>query len=219
MTTDAKDKPRDVVPPEAGGDSKDRVPKDSSPKTYTEEEVELKFSSQRSVLDAKVAKLEKSGEVTTKRAEAAEEALTQDRKERREAELEAAREDPTQFSAVQQRQKREAKEAELAKERRELDAEKEKHQETVKSDLDTIRIFNRTKLAAEVAVDKGVSADALLKLTKEDSREAMEATAKLLSEKKPPLRPDSSKTIGGKDISALTPDELIKEGVRKKLNQ
>ena len=192
---------------------------EKEPKTFTEEQVEE--ISTKAVSDA-LATAGRTAKSLDEREEAikkADERTAQEGRERREREIEAARDDPDKFTAVQLRHKQEVKDAELAKEKRDLDTEKEKHQETVKTDLETIRVFNRTKLAAEVAVAKGVSVDALLKLTKEDSREAMEATAKLLSEKKPPLRPDSSRTIGGKDIDKLTPDEMIKEGVRLKLSK
>ncbi len=184
------------------------------PETFTKEQVEE--ISTKAVSDAlsTAGRTAKSLEEREEAIKKADERTAQEGRERREKELEIARDDPDKFTAVQLRHKQEVKDAELAKDRRELDADKEKHQEAVKVDLETIRVFNRTKIAAEVAVDKGVSVDSLLKLTKEDTREAMEATAKLLSEKKPPLKTDSGRGTGGEDLSKLTPDQKIQTGLK-----
>ena len=138
--------------------------------------------------------------------------------EREEVEREAVKDDPDALKSLQERQRQKSEATKLAKERVELDVEKEKHQETVQADKEQIRIFNRTQLAAEVAVAKGVSLDSILKLTKEDSREAMEATAELLPKSKETtaLKTDSGITIGGKSPSELSADEKISLGLKEK---
>lgn len=184
------------------------------PETFTSEQVadaKTKAVSDALAAAGRTAKsLEKREEAATK----AEERIVAEREEKRQAEIEAARNDPDALTALQKRHRDADRKAELDKRERELETEKEKHQVTVQSDLEQIRIFNRTKIAAEVAVDKGVSVDSLLKLTQEDTREAMEATAKILSEKKTPLKPDSGRTIGGKSVDELSPDEKIQTGLR-----
>ena len=118
-------------------------------------------------------------------------------KDKDEAELESVRDDPDALKSLGERQRQRNEAAKLATREKELDEREGKHQESVKSDLEQLKVFKRTQLAAEVAVAKGVDIDVILKLTKDDSREAMEATADLLSKTKPPLRTDSGRTIGG----------------------
>ena len=70
----------------------------------------------------------------------------------------------------------------------------------------------RTELAAEVAQDKGVSADSILKGAKDDSREAMETIAELLPKVDPLPVILSHNTRGGKggtDWRELSADEKI----------
>lgn len=118
-------------------------------------------------------------------------------KDRDEAELEAVRDDHDALKSLQERQRQRSEATKLATEKAELAEKETKHQETVTGDLEQIRVFKRTQLAAEVAVAKGVDLDSILKLTTEDSREAMEATANLLTKGTTPLKTDSSTTIGG----------------------
>lgn len=123
-------------------------------------------------------------------------------KDQDEREREAVGGDPEALKSLETKQQQRTRDAELTQREREQTEKEETHQEVVKSDLETIRVFNRTKLAAEVAVAKGVSMDSILKHAKDDSREAMEAVAEDLpkKEEKEPLKLDSSKTIGGGDM-------------------
>lgn len=116
---------------------------------------------------------------------------------RDEAEREFHKDDPDALKSLNEKIRQRNEAAKLATERTELDGREAKHQETVTSDLEQIRVFKRTQLAAEVAVAKGVDLDSILKLTTEDSREAMEATANLLTKGTTALKTDSSTTIGG----------------------
>lgn len=197
-------------------------------KTYTKESEEKAVSDALSVAgrDAKSI-TEKSAEVeriltaaqTTQANLQAEQERWQSGRD--EADREAVRQDPEALKSLEERIKQRNEATKLAKERTDLDTDKGKHQESVKADLEQIRIFNRTQLAAEVAVAKGVSLDSILKLTKEDSRKAMEDTAELLPKSKEAtaLKTDSGITIGGKSLKDLTPDEKIKEGVKLKLKK
>lgn len=118
-------------------------------------------------------------------------------RDRDEAELEAVRDDHDALKSLQERQRQRGEATKLATEKAELAEKETKHQEKVTGDLEQIRVFNRTQLAAEVAVAKGVDLDSILKLTTEDSREAMEATANLLTKGTTALKTDSSTTLGG----------------------
>ena len=127
-------------------------------------------------------------------------------KKRDEAAREAVRDDPDALKSLEEKQRQRDEAAKLVNERAELDADKE----SVKADKEQVRVQKRTQLAAEVAVEKGVNMDALIKLTQEDSREAMEATAELLpktGETKPPLKTDSGTTTGGEK----SPEQKLKD--------
>lgn len=126
--------------------------------------------------------------------------IAQERKGREEAELEAARDDTDALKGIRARHTLEDKKAELAERERVV----KESEEGNKASLEQIKVFNRTKLAAEVAVAKGVSMDSILKHAKDDSREAMEAVADDLPKKddKPPLVLDSGKGIGGGERTA-----------------
>ncbi len=118
------------------------------------------------------------------------------RRERDEADIESVRDDPEKLTALQKKQKTTADANALADDRRTLDGDKTKHEASVQSDLEEIRVFNRTKTASEVAVAKGVSMDSILKHAKDDTREAMEAVAEDLPKNKEPLKVDSSRSSG-----------------------
>lgn len=78
------------------------------------------------------------------------------------------------------------------------------------------RILRRTELAAEVAVEKGVSVDALLKHAKADTREAYLELAAVLPKaiEQPEMIIDSGGKGGG-GVRPETPDEYIQAGLKK----
>ena len=173
--------------------------------TFTKESQEAAVT--KAVSDA----LSKAGRTATdfeKRdvaIKAKEERQEEDHRKRVEAARLEAKDDTEQLSAIDKQER----ERERTKALDDREAAVKKSEESNKEALEEIKILNRTKLAAEVAMDKryeGVSVDAILKLTKEDTREAMEVTAKLLSEKKPPLKIDSGKNLGG---TGLTEQERL----------
>lgn len=116
-------------------------------------------------------------------------------KEKDDAFLEEHRDDQDAVDNFRTKLKQRDKDAELA----ERERKSKEREEGIEAKVEQIRVFNRTQLAAEVAVAKNVSIDAILKLTQDDSREAMEATADLLPKKDvaKTLEPDSGRTIGG----------------------
>ena len=206
MILDAKDQPKDVVPEVQGGDSKDKGSQDSAqPKTYTEDEVEGKFSQQRSVLDKKIDKLEKALSNASDRVKDAEGRLSQWGKDREEAEVAAAGDDKDALSRVRARQEQRETKAELAAVKKELDAEREKAKEASAQAQE----IDRTTRAAEIAVRHNVDFNPLVKFT-DGSVEAMEELAKNLPKKGeviPPLKSDSGKTTGGEK----TAEQRLKE--------
>lgn len=194
----------------------------TEPKTYTEE------SEKKAVSDALSIAGRDAKSITDKATEA-ERILTdaktvsdavkaereQWQKDRDEAEREAVRDDSDALKSLQERQRQRNEATKLATEKAELATEKATHDAKVTGDLEQIRVFKRTQTAAEVAVDKGVSIDIILKHAKDDSREAMEAVANDFTEVKP-LITDSGTTIGGKSLSDLSPDDKITYGLKEK---
>ncbi|KKN74853.1 hypothetical protein LCGC14_0386020 [marine sediment metagenome] len=156
----------------------------------------------KAVNDARSAdgRTTKDFEVREQRIKDNEAILTEERvkwrRERDEADIESVRDDPEALTALQKKQKAATRDAESADERRKLEEDQAKHKAGVQSDLEEIKVFNRTKLASEVAVAKGVSMDSILKHAKDDTREAMEAVAEDLPKNKEPLKVDSSRSSG-----------------------
>lgn len=198
MTTDAKDNPTDAVP-EKGGDSKDKGRQDSAPpKTYTEDEVERKFSEQRSVLDKKVTGLEKTIasansalEVANKRAEAADTRDAERQKTRDVKDLEDAKDNPELLSAVKLRQEARTQMAEARKEREETQRERVNNQTRIDA-------ADATELEGhifEIAKKHEVNPMQLKNLGISDMKQ-IEKIAEAISTKKPFI-PDSGKTTGG----------------------
>jgi len=209
MTPDTKDNQQDVVSVKEG-DSAVESQRDSTPqKTYTEEEVELKFSSQRSVLDKKIAEKDK-----LLQSYVAREAELTARQLRLDAEEEERYADdmPTLTALRAERRQKaneEAKKTELADREAKADARDAEFADIMERD----KIRKRTELAAEVATAKGVSIDAILKLAKEDTREAYETVAELLPQVDPlptvlPHSPGGQR--GGINWRDLSPSEGIR---------
>lgn len=175
--------------------------------TFTKESQEKAVSDALSAAGRAAKDLEKREEVV----KAAEDRATQARATAYELARAEAKDDPEQLTALDREHKREERDAELTKRERLLDQSEKSH----KAKLDEIDAVKRTTVAAEVAVAKGVSVDAILKLAKDDSREAMEAVAEHLPKttETPPLRPDSSRTTGGGPPE--TADEKLTAGFRK----
>jgi len=144
-----------------------------------------------------------------------------DLKKQEEAEEWDLRDQPEELAAKRaERRKKAADEAKVTEfaEREVKAAEREAKlalRETELADIvEQHRILTRTQLAAEVAVEKGVSMDAILKLAKADTREAYEEVAAVLPPAKEPhvLLPASGRTNrGGIDLSSLSPKERMQE--------
>lgn len=196
-------------------------PKETStePKTYSEE------SEKKAVSDALSAAGRDAKSISDKATEAERiltdakktaDAVTAERgqwqKERDEAEREAVHGDAEALKSLNEKIRQRNEATKLANERAELVEKETKHQATVTSDLEQIKVFNRTQLAAEVAVAKGVSIDIILKHAKDDSREAMEAVADDFKDAKS-LKTDTGTTLGGVDWRELSSDEKIAKGL------
>ena len=170
------------------------------PKTYTKESEEMAVH--QALSDAgRVSTDTTEAERILTDAKATRDALQAEReqwqKDKDEADREAVKDDPEALKSLQERQRQRNEATKLASGKTELATEKATHDAKVKADLEQIRVFNRTQLAAEVAVATGVSLDIILKHAKDDSREAMEAVANDFKEAKPSLKTDSSTTLGG----------------------
>lgn len=214
MDSDAKGKPKDevevlageeTVQPEKAPDSEETSLEDSStkaPKVYTEDEVEKKFSQQRSVLDKKIAEMEKALNkfadakgLAEKRASEAESSLQEMQRQKDDAELAGVRDNPDALGLFQARQRVRQRDAVLAKREQDVMAKESEIAEARRE----VEENKKSKLASAIASKyEGVEADLLLELT-DGSPEKMEALAKRLH--KPKARtsksPDSGETIGG----------------------
>ncbi len=231
MTLDAEGKPQEVVVALTGEEtvqveslqgSEVQPPKDSKPpKTYTEDEVERKFSQQRSVLDKRITELEKqltktgkALDLTTKRASEAENAYARIQKEKEDDEYEGIKDNPDAISIYQAKKRNQEREAELSKKEKELEEHKAEHEEA----LSELRTFKLTQEAQAIAAKyEGVDAELLIRLT-DKSPEKMELLASQLGALKakkaltPPL-PDSGLSIGGQ--GKLTDEQIEKMSVEE----
>ena len=214
--TTLDDKGQAKATPETKGETPSVASKVSSeqPKTYTKE------SEETAVKDAVHQALSAAGRVSTDTAEAerilnaakqtqadteAEQKRQQD--ERDAADREAVKADPEALKSLETQIRQRDEKAKLASGKAELATEKATHDAKVASDLEQIRVFNRTQQAAEVSAATGVSLDIILKHAKDDSREAMEAVANDFKGAKPPLPTDDGRTIGGAE---KTEEEKLK---------
>lgn len=212
MTTDAGDNQKDTVLQGAGGDSDDKGQQDSTtPKTYTEEEVEKKFSEQRSVLDKKVAVLEKAAERSKKaieaadaRAKDAEDAMTRAAEEREKSELVSIGDNADALSIFHgKRSIREGQET-LRQEKADLARDRAQHEEDIK-ELKELKAFRSATEIASKPEYKDVEASQLVELS-DGTTESMEKLAKALSGVKP------KETKGGKDSKTKAPDSGESDG-------
>lgn len=139
-------------------------------------------------------------------------------KEKDEAEEEAVADDMPALTALRENRRKKAKVEELT----EREAKLVKREADLVGIIERDRILTRTQLAAEVATEKGVSVDGILKgiaLTKEESREAMVAVAELLPQVKERgvLISDSGRTNrGGESLEGLSSGELLRKAHSQK---
>lgn len=158
--------------------------------TFTQEQVD------KAVRDARSAVLADAGRSKTA-AEKALSRLSELEKRIADEELEAARDEPDKLTALRERQQRRQAESELAQVRQELSERDElvKQHETEKAEA--MRERNTLDIATRMNVDP-VRLAKLAKFT-DGTAEAIEDIAKELPRKdgKPPLKLDSSGTIGG----------------------
>jgi len=177
--------------------------KAGTPQTMSREEHEKAV--QKAVLDARSAVLADVGRVRKEaadalaRAQSATERLARMEKEREEAELAAARDDPEKLTAVQERQRRRQTEADLEVARTELSTHKTRLAEYETREAEATKMTRAQEIAARLNVDPA-RLTKLVKLT-DGSPEAIEEVAKELPKvedgKKPGFKPDSNSTVGG----------------------
>ena len=195
----------------------------TTPKTFTESEVQELVIKATSDSKTVAGRLQTELDLVKPELDQVKQNLAklQEERQRAEAEREAAeeeslRDDTDGLAQFRKRQALKVKEKELAGREQALTAKEASLAEVVEQH----RILNRTMVAAEIAVEKGVSVDALLKLAKDDSREAMLAVAALLPSTSPggdQFKPDSGLSSGGGlDLNAMSPRELIAYGLKQK---
>ncbi|MCJ7791868.1 MAG: hypothetical protein MUP49_05630 [Dehalococcoidia bacterium] len=137
-------------------------------------------------------------------------------KQQEEAEETAVADDLPALTALRARRQKKADDEAKNTELTERETKLAKRETEIADIIERDRILNRTQLAAEVATERGVSIDAILKLAKEDTREAYETVAELLPKVKEPtvLITDSGRARGyGIDANTMSWQEQIKYGL------
>lgn len=173
---------------------------EKEPETLEEQVAHIKETAFAEVGRYRVAteKAAKAAETAKKAADAAEVRLNKFIRESEEAELEAARDDSDRLTSIRARQRTREQEAELAKVRQELSDKEEELTQITAREAESTKEQTAREIASRLNVDPKLLAK-LAKLT-DGSTEAIEAEAQglpNLGEPKSPLKPDSSKTIGG----------------------
>lgn len=200
MTTDGTKVNQDTPPSEEPKGTSEK-----EPETFTSEQVEVAKTKAASDALATAGRTAKSFEKREEAIKVAEERMATELKEKHQAEIEAARDDPEALTTIQKRHKEADRKAELDKREREL-ASKE---EGVDEKLDKVTKSEIKERAETVALKHSVDANTLLKHT-DGSLEAMEDLAKSLpkKEEKPDLKPDSSKTTGGGEMPESAKEKM-----------
>ena len=167
------------------------------PKTYTEEEKAKAVSDALSAAGRIAKQLDQQREALEAERKQLTASRVQWQREKDEAELEAARDDPDALKSLRARQKQSEREAELDRREQELKISGEKHAEALKG----VAQYTKERNAHEIAARLNVDFELLMKFT-DGSTEAMEELAKALPKKGEAtiLRPDSGRTIGGGSI-------------------
>ena len=225
---DANETAKDAIPAPQGQDSKAKTQQDSKgTRTYTEDEVEKKFSQQRSVLDKKIANLEKQvreSEGTKSELEAVKQKLAEYERESEEAELNAARGDPARMAAYQARQRErqrkaslDERETDLKKREAELNKSKAEHEAELKAAQETNWEIELWEIADEVKIDPVKLKDTCKDLNLTTTEQA-KALAKRISESLPKAEEkvhiDSGVTSG--TAKPLTGNAALADFFRKK---
>ena len=169
---------------------------------------------------AKALQADKQSLKAERDAIAAERATWQ--KERDEAEEFDLREDPEALRTLRAERRRKTEDATRVTQLTEREAKLAARETEIAEIVERDRTSRRTKLASDVAQEKGVSAESILKLAREDTREAYEEIAALLPKSKelPVLVSHSGRTTGGggkrpslEEVRAVSPEDW-----QKKLN-
>jgi hypothetical protein len=190
---DTKETTKDTIPVSdtQGQDSTAETQRDSkTARSYTEEEVEKKFSQQRSILDKKIASLEKQlkdSEATKSELEAMKQKLAGYEEQREQSELAEARRDPDKLAAWQKKQNEKTRDAEFAtretnlkKREAELNKREAEHAETVKAAQETQLEMALWEIGAKHKVNPVILKDTMKDLNLTTVEQA-EALAKRLS--------------------------------------
>lgn len=223
---DAKDQPKDAVPKEGEG-SEVKSPQDSKPqKLYAEDEVEAKFSKQRSALDKVIAGKDKTIANLSDRLKDVENLLTQRDKEEEEKELQAADGDDKVMRSIRDKQQLRQLRADITKLTAERDALADKNKEVETEMAKTTQERNARDIATRLNVDVQPLLKFVAKATDISPEDIEDFAAALpkLGEKTPVLEPDSSKSIGGQEtikrseaIQSLDPSKMTPQEITQKV--
>ncbi len=172
------------------------TPETSKP-TYTEEQVAQREQKVRSDVLADLGRVRAESEKSRKVAEDALARLARFEEERRQAELEAAQDDPAELRRIKAEQEAEKYKTQLAEREQELNV----HREKVTNYEKTIAEQNRGSTIAEIAKRLNVEVEKLTEASKftDGSPTAIEGVAAYLPKAtvKTPMKPDSNRSVGG----------------------
>lgn len=167
--------------------------------TYTREQAQKLVQKARSDALSEIGRLRKESEKAIKAAQEANLRLKHYEKERDEAELAAAQDEPEKITALQERQKRRAAEAELTEARAKLEEATSQLSEYSAKEAES----GKLTLAQQMAAKHGVDEKVLSKIAKttDGKAETIEEIAKVLpkvqGQQRQTLRPDSNRSHGG----------------------
>jgi hypothetical protein len=171
-------------------------PETSTP-TYTEEQVAQREQKARSDALSDLGRIRAESERSRKAAEDALARLEKLQEAQRQAELEAAQDDPAELRRIKAEQETAKLQARLAERETELNS----HREKVTNYEKTLADMTRSQTIAEIAKRLGIDAEKLTEASKftDGSQTAIEGIANILPKAtvKPPMKPDSNRSVGG----------------------
>ena len=179
------------------------APTSEGNQTFTLEQVQERERKVKSDALSEVGKLRKAADDALKAAQKASEHLARMQRDQEEAELAAAKDEPSQVVVIRARQQLRQKENELAQMRESLEGANSKLTELTTKEQEVAK----GRVAEEIADRLKVDAATLKRLAKytDGSEEAIEAIAQHLPPGKEllPFRPDSNLSRGGSTPSVM----------------
>lgn len=208
-------------------DQKDTSARDSSegqqgtseqPRTYTEADMIKARSDALAAAGRDAKSIEKQREEANRLLAEAQEAADKARQRQRDAELEAAKDDPDELSRIR---KAHQIEDDLNKERTEFNKEKatlERERAEHQAEIEEAQSTKREIMVWDVATKHNVDAERLKDLSEKyklSTKEEIDELARQIGKPKEPVLSDSGRTTGGTNLGDLPPKERLAEADRR----